>query len=200
VPVIPLDRQVERDTGVVKWLVIGLLAILGFAGAVTFASGDRNGGTTVLLVAAGLATAAVVLGGVLASRKPSADASPEAPPPLPPPRPGEPVVLEYGIPRQAARPRASAGAVAAGFFSSIGVCALGFLILGSTANYSGRNGGHGHALILAAVVLMVVAFMASTVRVGGRWRGFGPGATAGLCLGMLALGPCAACYLLTLGG
>ena len=98
------------------------------------------------------------------------------------------------------RPAASAGAVAAGFFSSIGVCAVGFFILGSTADTRGRGGGPSHALILSAVVLMVVAFIVATVRLGGRWRGFGPGATAGLCLGMLALGPCAACYLLTLGG
>ena len=46
----------------------------------------------------------------------------------------------------------------------------------------------------------VAGFIVATVRLSGRWRGFGPGAAAGMCLGMLALGPCAACYLLTLGG
>jgi hypothetical protein len=81
------------------------------------------------------------------------------------------------------------------------VCALGFLILGSTVemNNSRRSGVNVHAIILAGVVFMVITFMVMTARLSGRWRGFGPGAAAGLVLGLLALGPCAACYLMTLG-
>jgi hypothetical protein len=45
---------------------------------------------------------------------------------------------------------------------------------------------------------MVVSFIVASVRFSGRWRGFGPGATVGLVLGLMALGPCAACYLMTL--
>jgi hypothetical protein len=109
--------------------------------------------------------------------------------------------LEYGLPRGPSRPPATAGAVAAGFFSAIGVCAAGFYVLAVTANWNGGSASSKHdlhAMILAGVVIAVLGFIGVTVHVGIRWRGFAAGAIAGLCMGMLALGPCAACYLLTL--
>ena len=109
------------------------------------------------------------------------------------------MVLGYGMP-QSRRAGASTGAVLAGFFGAIGVCALGIFVLGGTVSMggSGREQRNYNALVLAGVVLMVIAFIVFTVRLSARWRGFGPGAIAGLILGMMALGPCAACYLMTL--
>lgn len=203
VPVLPLDQQVAHDTRTGTYLTYGLIALIAVGSLFTFLSGTARNGTFILLLAGGLATFLYFLGQIRADTaatpsEPSADSYSD---PSRDPGPGQSRVLEYGRPRGSQRPAATPGAVAGGFFSAIAVCGLGFLVLGSTADYSGRRsaGGNYNALILAAVVLAVIVFIVMTVRISGRWRGFGPGATAGLCLGLLALGPCAACYLLTLG-
>ena len=199
-PVIPLDRQVERDTRLSTFLTYGLLVVLAIAAAVTMVGGAPRAGLFVALLLGGLAALVYFLRAARARpRPPAAKDAPDLgalPPPLP--GPDGTAVIEYGVPR----PAATAGAVAGGFFAAIGVCAAGFFTLAATADLGGsrRSGANYNALFLAAVVLSVIAFIVITVRTSGRWRGFGPGAAAGLCLGMLALGPCAACYLLTLGG
>jgi hypothetical protein len=201
VPVIPLDRQVARDTRWVTWLIYALLALLASMAIITMAQGDARAGTYMILIVGGLATFLYFFGEIRADMKSPPAAVPERFAPPVPAEPGQPAVLEYGLPRGAARPPAAAGAVAAGFFSAIGVCALGFFVLASTADWNGGSASskhNTHAMILAGVVFGVLAFLAVTIRVGIRWRGFVAGATTGLCLGMLALGPCAACYLLTL--
>lgn len=207
VPVLPLDRQVERDTSLGGWLFAGTLALMSVAAFFTFLMGSGRDGWFVLLLMAGLAMVVYFLAAARANAAPAAAA--REPPPVPdtspastpPPMPGDAGVLEYGVPQRAYRPAATAGAVAAGFFSAIGVCAAGFLILGFTSDLGGsrRTGPNYNALILAGVVIAVIAFIVLAVRVSGRWRGFGPGSIAGLSLGLMALGPCAACYLLTLG-
>ena len=203
-PVLPLDTQVARDTKAITVITVVLLAVLGAAAFVTNWVGDWRGFQLVLLLAIGVSICAFVLGGWRKAAQPT------------PQIPTEPTaagalastaqpyagstVLEYGVPR-GTRPSASTGAVAAGFFCAIGVCALGVFVLGGTVSMSGAGGEQKglRALVLGGVVLMVVTFIVFTVRLSPRWRGFGPGATAGLILGMLALGPCAACYLMTLG-
>ena len=204
VPVIPLDQQVERDTHWSSYLICGLLILFGLAAIISFSQAGLRQGVFVL----------VVIGGIVACFYPFVaarldTAEPERAPPgeslAPPPFPGPggATVLGYGTPRRAPRPAATPGAVAAGFFGAVGVCAAGFFTLAATADFNpggfqrapGRN---YNSLILAAVVILVIVFIVLAVRVSGRWRGFGPGAAAGLCLGMLALGPCAACYLLTI--
>jgi hypothetical protein len=203
VPVIPLDRQVERDTRIGRWVLLLLLGLMTVAAIMTFGARQPVGGLFVLILMAALGTFVLSTGGVRDVRD-EAWQQQEAPS-RPGPADARGTVLEYVVPRRPEQPAATAGAVAAGFFSSIGVCALGFVILAATTDYSGSvRGGPpakvGHALILASVVAAVGIYIALTARYARRWRGFGPGATAGMCLGLLALGPCAACYLLTLGG
>lgn len=200
VPVISLDRQVERDTGIGTWLIGGLGVILVCAAIATFGSGDRQGGAFLLMLIAGIATVLFLIGGLRGAKKPAVE-DPETPPRVGADLvvPEGPAVLEYRRPVPPGRAAATAGAVVAGFFSAIAVCGLGFFTLGSTVDLSASRRPGVHAIILAAVVLLVIAFIVAAVRVSGRWRGFGPGAIAGMCLGMMALGPCAACYLMTLG-
>jgi hypothetical protein len=201
VPVIPLDHQVARDTRWVTWLIYALLALLAFMAIVTIAHGTFRSGMYMILIAGGLATFLYFFGEIRADMKSPPAPTPEGAAPSVPPEPGRPAVLEYGLPRGPSRPPATAGAVAAGFFSAIGVCAAGFYVLAITADWSGGSASakhSGHAMILAGVVILVIGFLGVVVRVGVRWRGLVAGATAGLCLGLLALGPCAACYLLTL--
>jgi hypothetical protein len=203
VPVIPLDRQVERDTHIGRWVLLLLMGLMTIAAFMSFGARQPIGGLFVLILMAALGTFVMSTGGVRDGREdvwreeaPLRPASVDA---------GGTTVLEYVVPSRPARTGATVGAVAAGFFSSIGVCALGFVILAATTDYSGsvRGGPPGkvaHALVLAAVVAAVGIYITLTARYARRWRGFGPGATAGMCLGLLALGPCAACYLLTLSG
>jgi hypothetical protein len=204
VPVLPLDSQVERDTRFGRWLSFGLVGLLAIAAAFTFAGGNTSSGVFVMLMAGGLATFLYFFGeirGDKAPRRGATEATSESgPAPSPLPDVTGPSMLQYRTAGGADRPRATAGAVAAGFFSAIGVCAVGFLILLATAETSSIRAHASHnALYLAGVVVLVIAFIIASVNISWRWRGFAPGAIAGLCLGMLALGPCAACYLMTLG-
>jgi hypothetical protein len=203
VPVLPLDMQVERDTRFGWWLLIGLIGLLGIAAAFSFAGGNPSSGVFVMLMVGGLATLLYFIGAIRDHIAPPRDAAPPAPAAAPSPAPdfSGPSMLQYRTPgRGAERPPATAGAVSAGFFSAIGVCALGFVILLATAETSSGRARAGHnALYLAGVVVMVIAYLIASSNISLKWRGFGPGAIVGLCLGMLALGPCAACYLMTLG-
>ena len=54
VPVIPLDRQVERDTRIGTWVLISLLGLLTVAAIVTFGARDAAGGVFMLIVMAAL--------------------------------------------------------------------------------------------------------------------------------------------------
>jgi hypothetical protein len=203
VPVLPLDTQVARDTNSVAVITAVLLAALGAAAFVTNWVGDARGFQFVLVLAVGVTVCAFILGAFRRAPRPLAETRPELAASgqsvAAPPRHGGPMVLGYGMP-QSRRAGASTGAVLAGFFGAIGVCALGIFVLGGTVSMggSGREQRNYNALVLAGVVLMVIAFIVFTVRLSARWRGFGPGAIAGLILGMMALGPCAACYLMTL--
>ena len=203
VPVIPLDRQVERDTRWVSYLVYGLLALLALAAILTLGRGNARNGSFVILLVGGLATTVYFLSaGRVDARPPPPPAGPHPSGPEPPPMtgPGGPMTLEYGTRRPLSRPSATAGAVLVGFFSAIGVCALGFYILATTANSAGGRGyvPHNNAVYLGFVVVMVLLYIIGMIPISRRWLGFLPGAISGLCLGMLALGPCAACYLLTI--
>ena len=199
VPVIPLDRQVARDTRWVTWLVFILLALLAFVAIVTISRGNARGGTNMILMVGGLATFVYFFGAIRADTKPPPAATPQRAAPPVPAEPGGPAVLEYGVPRRPARPAVTVGAVTGGFFSAIGVCALGFFILATTVSAGSRGSGqHGQVQYLSLVAAMVLIYVVMVPGISIRWRGFAPGAIAGLCLGMLALGPCAACYLLSL--
>jgi hypothetical protein len=205
VPVIPLDEQVGRDEKAVNWMVYGMVALLLVAVALTLARGNGVGGVFVMIMV--VALAAVIVTNALRRRANSPEGAPptRSIDPSVPVDPNVPPTLAYSGARYDRHGRgalATAGAVAGGFFSALGVCAAGFLILAYTADMKGgstRQTHDTHTLILGGVVMLVIGFLVATVFVSRRWRGFGPGAAAGLCLGLLALGPCAACYLLTLG-
>jgi hypothetical protein len=118
-------------------------------------------------------------------------------PPLPPPLPGQPGTIDYRYGWAGAKPPpTSVGATIGGFFAAVGVCALGFLILLGTLD----KAKYHHGEILLGIVLMVLAFAFVTPNLSRRpgWRGYGMGVTIGLTLGLLALGPCAFCYTLTI--
>jgi hypothetical protein len=203
-PVIPLDRQAERDTRWAKILIVGLIAVLFIALFVTYSARDMAGFRVTLLAALGL-TALLLLTGGFRRGAPRDNVVPAGglavPPSLPSQLPAsarQPVVVEYGALPRGTR-RATAGAFAGGFFSALAVCGLGILVLSATVDVSSQNSGrNNNALFLVGVVVMVVSFIVASVRFAGRWRGFGPGAAVGLVLGLMALGPCAACYLMTL--
>jgi len=97
-----------------------------------------------------------------------------------------------GPPPEPTNPFAAVG----GFFAALGVCAAGFFTLGFTVDaYKGM-----HGLILLGVVTFVLLFAFSTPGLSNRpkWRGYGRGVMIGMCLGLLALAPCAFCYTMTL--
>jgi hypothetical protein len=208
IPVIPLDQQVERDTRWVTYLTYGVLALLVVSVVLTIAGVNLRQGMFVLLLLGGLATFLYFLGAARGEGKPRGVSAPgESDQFEPPAEAGGAVVLPYGGPNRPHRAAVTPGAVAAGLFSALGVCALGFYILAATVDYNPGGYSRGgsaagtnyHAHILGGVICLIIAYIAVSIRVTFRWRGFAPGAAAGLCLGMLALGPCAACYLLTLG-
>lgn len=200
-PVLPLDDQVARDAKVSTAAVIALLAVMGTALFVSYSAGDLRAFRFVLLLTLAIVVCLFFLGGLWLPGRRAAQPAWEPPVDETPPAPGQPIALNYSVPRRPSGPPVTAGAIAAGFFTAILVCGLGFLVLAASA-FGGpaRTGDPNYnAFILAAVVTMVIGFIVFAVRFSGRWRGFGPGATAGLVLGLMALGPCAACYLLTLG-
>lgn len=195
VPVLPLDERVQRDTRVGKWLLVALMGLLGVAALMTIGYGDTRAAFFVLLLIGGLATLVFFVTGMRPAPPKATAPSSDLPPPLP--TADGRSVLEYG--GHTGRRPVTVAAVAAGFFSAVGVCAAGLIILALSAGSTGSSGHNYNALILAAVVVVVVLFIVSTNRTSRRWPGYGPGATAGLVLGLMALGPCAACYLMTLG-
>jgi hypothetical protein len=210
-PVIPVDAQADRDSklAVIALWVIGALVCAGviITAARSVGAGGSAGSLICLVIGLG-GVAVLVL--FLRSNRSDKLLSGEpaiAPPPLPTaqPVPGRPGVLEYNAPPRLSPAKAQAMSIAAfagGFFAAIIVCGLGFLLLAVTVDGGssrGRSGGTPlNAVYLAAVVVAVIATATFAGILNRRpgWRGFGPGAAVGLGLGMLALGPCAFCYLL----
>ena len=200
-PVIPIERQVQSDTTLSRIIaiVVALLATLG-VGMLVLTKGMRGPGLMLLIlvvlgVAAGVALA-------LIPRKKDSDFREEMgePPPLSNAA-GSAVVelptLDYRGPRRvySTSEPANIGAVIGGFLLAIGVCAGGFVLLGSTF---GDNPGKPFYLLL--VILAVIGVIVAAAMLSGRpgWKGFGLAVTVGLMLGLLALGPCGFCYLISM--
>jgi hypothetical protein len=142
----------------------------------------------------------IVLGLVVQSRKAKQRSTPPADlgtGMLQPLAPGQPPLLPYGgYHRGPPPPPANPIAAVGGFFAALAVCAVGFFTLGFTVDsYKGK-----HGLILLGVVTLVLLFVFSTPGLASRpkWRGYGRGVTIGMSLGLLALGPCAFCYTMTM--
>jgi hypothetical protein len=196
---LPLDDEVQGDANVALPVII-LISILIVLGLIIMAmSAPPELKSTVSVVVGALVILAIAIG-LVAIFKRSAPADTKA---IDAAAfdPSSPPMLNYSsVHRQ---PRAvepvRTGWFVSGFFSSLLVCAAGFLLLAaSLANGSGQSMNNGNILYLLAVIISVVGLMWMATRINRRLRGFLLGATIGLCLGMLALGPCAFCYLLTL--
>lgn len=210
-PVIPVDWQAERDRKLAIgaiW-VVGVLACLGIV-MMAFRTGLESLPCLVIGFG-GVALLVLFLRSNRSEKLLSGESALEPqPPPLPTaqPVPGRPGVLEYNPPPRLSPAKAQAMSLAAfagGFFAAIVVCGLGFFLLAATVEMNSRGGpsasGSGlRAIYLGLVVIGVIATATFGGILNGRpgWRGFGPGIATGLGLGMLALGPCALCYLMTL--
>ena len=199
-PVIPVDQEATADASATTRVFFALIALLGIGIVMSLVSNGSSG--LFVLVIAGSLIGLIVLGLVATARRAKQqrtapaqfDSTATMPQPL---APGQPPLLPYGgyrsgTPPPPANPIAAVG----GFFAALGVCAAAFFTLGFTLNsYRGM-----HGLILLGVVTFVLLFVFSTPGLASRpsWRGYGRGVTIGMCLGLLALAPCAFCYTFTL--
>jgi hypothetical protein len=199
-PVIPVDQEASADASATTRAFFALIALLGIGIVMTLVtSGSGSSGLFVVLIGGSL-IGLIVVGLIATTRRARQRATPPPPVDFPPPQPlapGQPPLLPYsqyrpGPPPPPTNPLAAVG----GFFAAIGVCAAGFFALAATVN--GYKGSHG--LILLGVVTFVLLFTFSTPGLAHRpkWRGYGRGVMIGMCLGLLALGPCAFCYTMTL--
>jgi hypothetical protein len=116
-------------------------------------------------------------------------------------RPGPPPPIPGTLSYQRAQDRNDGPTVlrfTGGFFTAIGVCAGCVILLGATVDFQPKS---AHVLFLGIVLAAVVGLilLTTSVRRIPGWSGFGLGVTVGLVLGMMALGPCGFCYLMTLG-
>jgi hypothetical protein len=166
-PVIPLEQQVSRDQSLSRGGLIAMMVLLTI------------GGLVLIAVRSKVESFARLTG--------APEARPQ-PPPIPPP-------LTYRSYQQESDGRVGLR-FAGGFFTSIGVCAACFILLGATVGYQPKE---AHILFLGVALAAVVGLILLSVSMHRKadWRGFGPGVTVGLVLGMMALGPCGFCYLMT---
>jgi FtsH-binding integral membrane protein len=204
--VLPLEGQASADTNAVNIALIVMVVLLAVGAFISAAAvGVSSAIFNALIVVLMLAFVAVVI--VTSYRKQKHDLQvARAIEQMPPPLAGhEREALSYFAPppREPSNPLAAAG----GFFSAIGMCAAGFVILAATSGFTGSRGGSSatargeRTFFLLFVVAIAVGYMMGAPVLSRRkgWKGFGTGAIIGLSLGMLALGPCAFCYLITLG-
>jgi hypothetical protein len=194
-PVIPIEQQVSRDQSLSRGGLIAIMVLLTIGGMIMI--GGMNLGavgkilTLVLLTAA---AAGLVMIGLRSKSETDALATVTKSSPAPPPISG---ALSY----RSARDEGDGWTglrFAGGFFAAIGVCAGCFILLAATVDYQPKA---AHVVFLGVVLAAVVGLIVLTtsVRRNPSWSGFGPGVTVGLVLGMMALGPCGFCYLMTLG-
>jgi hypothetical protein len=125
--------------------------------------------------------------------------NPQTPPPLPPPIPGSfssGQMLQYHSLR---RQYANESGIRVlpflgGFFGSLLACAAAFVLLAATLDVSQQ----GRMLIFLGVGTCFAGLVVLAARLGKRpaLSGIGRGVAIGLALGMMALGPCAFCYVL----
>jgi ribosomal protein S27E len=205
--VIPVEVETSRDNvaakiGMAVFLVLlACGALIGLAQSGSRAIAEPALHAVVLAVLAGVVWAGIRM---VRSRAPVGESmetlrepSPVArdvstPPPLPPMAGG---VLDYQDREHFRQQRFSVGAFIGGFFAALVVCAAGMVTLAFTYDPVPKT---MHPLVVLGLGAGVGAFIFFCATIGKRrptWRGFGRGATIGLVLGMLALGPCALCYM-----
>jgi hypothetical protein len=200
--VIPIEEEAGHDAAVARVVII-VLALLALAGMVYIANGSGvNLWNTVLgLGAVIVIIVSIFVIGIYGGVEREMQAPPELPPLQPPPLPDRATgiqPLEYRTyRRETTGETVSPGAFAGGFFAALGTCGAAFLLLFSTVNYRPAS-AHGLFLFLAIVMVLAMGIGATALCHRPGWRGFGRGTVTGMCVGMLALGPCAFCYVFTL--
>jgi hypothetical protein len=182
--VLPVEAQISHDNTLLRG-VLALIAVAAFVG--TLAEIDDNPGLAVTFILLSASTL-IVMFTVMPAKIPVqirevAEGSTY----------GDGSVLSYRSRVSARSDSTSLGAFVAGFLISIVVCAVCFVILAATAEGGGKT---AHVVWFLLVVGIMIGFITGASRVSYRWRGFGLGTTVGMCLGMLAVGPCAFCYLI----
>lgn len=205
--VLPLETQAHGDSRTIITMLCVLLALLTCGAFFSAAAGGIDGATfNFLLLLILAAFTAIVIVASVRRQKRDRDVA-EAVAKMPQLPPSERELLAYQSPYKYSpytREPTNGWAAAGGFFVSIGLCAGGFFLLAATTSLSSSSSSSGGAsargflllIVIAAVITYMIGIPALSRRPG--WRGFGTGATIGLVLGMLALGPCAFCYLITL--
>ena len=177
--------------------VIAAMAVLGVIMLFAVSGANQNRPHTVLAVLAFAVLAAVFLNFMRDSKHPPTTPLIEIP--ILAPEAQTPVLLDYSsIHRGDNEPVKTWrwGAATSGFFAAIGICAAGFFILAETIQSTSGVGLAYLATIGASIVVFCI--MAARLNKRSGMYGFGQGAALGMVLGMLALGPCAFCYLITL--
>ncbi len=200
-PAISLDQEAGNDTRIARGIiaVVTILVLIGVS--VQFMetkSSDAEG--VAYLAVLGLAVVMFILAGLMGKPTNPREAESFGADLGSDQTDRSPIELEYNSIRHQDRAvQARAAPFAAGFFISLAVCAGGFFLLGANVTTTGHVHG-GNVIYLLIVVGTVVATICMGVVVGRkpRMRGFNQGMAVGMVLGMLALGPCAFCYLMML--
>jgi hypothetical protein len=196
--VIPVEQQVSRDQSLSRGGLAAMMVLLTIGGIMMI---SRMGLGMVGQLLTLFLLAAAAGGLIFIGLRSKADAlanltqnlssqTSSQPPPIPPP-------LTYRTYQQESDGRIGLR-FAGGFFTSIGVCAACFVLLGVTVDFQPKP---AHIIFLGIALTAVVGLILLSVSMHRKadWRGFGPGVTVGLVLGMMALGPCGFCYLMTFG-
>jgi ribosomal protein S27E len=205
--VLPLETQAHRDSGITVSMMIVLVVLLAVGAFISAATaGIESAMFNFILVLLLMGFTATVIVSSVRKQKRDREIA-EAVTKMPQPSREQREMLMYQAPYQYSptpTEPTSAAAAAGGFFASIALCAAGFFLLAATSGLSRPSSTAGMPatrgffllIVVAAVITYMIGIPAMARRPG--WKGFGTGATIGLTLGMLALGPCAFCYLITL--
>jgi hypothetical protein len=190
--VIPIDQETQFDAKVSIAMIILVTALVVVGCLIMLSTLDAPGLTVVVLTLV-LAVGAAAVARVALRGGPKSVAVP-GPSPYESQAPGSSRTLHYS----SIRPEESAriGPFAGGFFAALGVCAAGFIALLATIELEPKV---LHPLVLV-VVIVGVAGMSIVNGIVARkpgFKGYGAGAITGMVLGLMALGPCGLCYLMT---
>jgi hypothetical protein len=108
-------------------------------------------------------------------------------------------ILPYGRP---APPRVRAGPFMLGFFGTLGFTAAAFFALFFWAanefelvSADSEWVGRVFAVLFIAAIYVVIGWKARQLSKQPRWAGIGRGVIVGMCLGMIAMIPCAGVFI-----
>ncbi|HWB55116.1 MAG TPA: hypothetical protein VG722_13020 [Tepidisphaeraceae bacterium] len=183
-PVIPIEESTwtEMAMGTAGIMLLGIIAIIGLLSL-----------STTPIIFMGLVVIAVVIGIAWPWKMgtPVTDSGPVDPTPTA----VEQYVLPYQSPRKQIPTRPRAGPFILGFFIAIAVAAGAFVAMALTADSRSDT----HFLVITGIVAAYIGIIMGSMALGQRtsWAGVGRGVAVGVALGLIAIVPCAGCYMLT---